>query len=543
MMKRVYSTVMLVAVCVLSACTLGSPAPTLVPTQAPATEVPATATEAAVLPTEAPTELVEAPIDLAGPPMEVGSKYLYLDGSVLAAVPGGPFLMGNNNFADTPEKEVTIGDFWIYSSEVTNSQYALCVRSGKCSAPAQDKNPGYSDYRGGNLPVVGVNYQQAVDYCTFAHGRLPTEAEWEKAARGPEGNLFPWGNAAPTCNLLNYNFCKGKTLDIQSYPDGVSFYGLFDMSGNVYEWVADWYSPKYYTDGPSEDPLGPELGDKRSVRSSSFTNSADFAFASRRSSLEPKLSNTELGFRCVVEDPTFFAPSCEQLAFVGTGPNGAESDCVPEVYCNDVGVSISELQCSPGDPDAYSIVNFSVDAAPYDTITMDAPGCVAGPGAMQFTCQQSVAGNPAKATGACYDKATCDPVCAPHYTLVGDTCQWDGSGTMGTECLPGMTYDPLTQCCSADPGSGMDYDVCPAGSSLIGGMCIADPAKIVDVATAPITYDSCSPPGETPCDPIKDPSCKPDSCGPDNPVTCTYPLAPNQDGCSCYCLYGPGKCN
>jgi formylglycine-generating enzyme required for sulfatase activity len=525
-MKLFYTRVSLTAmlIYVLSACTLGSGGPVGEATQPPATEIPG----AVIMPSEVPTTLVEVPIDLAGPPMEVGSQYLYVDGSIIVAVPGGEFIMGNNNIAETPERKVSIGDFWIYNSEVTNSQYARCVEAGECSSPNLEKNPQYQDYRSASLPVVGVNYQQSVDYCSFVHGRLPTEAEWEKSARGPQGNLFPWGDNAPSCDLLNYNFCKGKALDIQSYVDGVSFYGLFDMSGNVREWVADWYDINYYKNGPLQDPLGPELGDKRSVRSSSFADSGDAVLPANRFSLKPTESLEDLGFRCVVEDPTFFAPFCEQLAFIGSGPNGAESDCVPEVYCNDVGIGISEIECHVGDVDAVTIVNFSVDPAPYDTIITEAAGCSAGPGALQYTCLQSSGASSAKATGACYDGAQCDPSCGPHYTLSGDTCVWDGTGTLGTQCLPGTTYDPVNQCCSAIDGSGVDYTVCPDGSSSIGGLCVADPSKVVDTELKPITFDSCAPPPDGECDPLTDPACQP-ACDPLTDPACQPTCNPRTD--------------
>lgn len=196
-MKKTYtivSTLAVLAILVLSACNMGDVAPTEAATQPPITEV--AGTQPPGVGDETPTEIVAAPIDLAGPPMEVGSKYTYVDGSVLAAVPGGPFIMGYKNYADTPERTVTLSDFWIYSSEVTNSQYALCVNAGKCAPPDAEKNPAFGNYRLVNLPVVGVNYQQAADYCSFVKGRLPTEAEWEKAAHHggksvPVGGYWP----------------------------------------------------------------------------------------------------------------------------------------------------------------------------------------------------------------------------------------------------------------------------------------------------------------------------------------------------------------
>ncbi len=509
-MKRFFTIVSTIAIftLVMAACTGAGPgAAGADATQPPAGEVPATEVPAGELPTEAPTaDLV--PIDLAGPAMEVGSKYTYVDGSVLAAVPGGPFVMGYNNYYDTPEKEVTLGDFWIYSSEVTNGQYALCVKSGKCTPPNPEQNTTFGNYRLINLPVVGVNYQQAVDYCSFVRGRLPTEAEWEKAARGPEGNIFPWGDAAPSCDLLNFNFCKGKALDIQSYPEGASFYGLFDMSGNVREWVADWYDDNYYTDGPSIDPLGPDLGQKRAVRSSSFSDTADFTFPAHRFSLRPEDSLADLGFRCVVDDPSVFAPFCEQLAYTGYGPDGEQVDCVPGVACNDV--NITESRNCAGYYNPYTIITFSMSNNPPDSWTYDAPSCDPV-GTDKFECYPGD-GPSASVTGSCtIDSNSCAPGCPVHYMLQGGTCVWDGSGTQGTECLPGMTYDPATQCCSATPGSGTNFDVCPAGSYPLNGVCVASPAAVVDSVSQIIGFDACVPPDNSSGDDDSG-SCPPQAC-------------------------------
>jgi hypothetical protein len=308
--------------------------------------------------------------------------------------------------------------------------------------------------------------------------------------------------------------------------------------------VADWYKNDYFKDGPAEDPLGPEFGQKRSIRSSSFADSGDFAISAHRFSLVPVETLPDLGFRCVVEDPTFFAPLCTQLAYIGTGPDGSEAECRPDVLCNEVGVSISQLPCTVGDPSAFTIVNFSVDPAAYPDHTKNAPGCAAGPGAMQFTCESGVAGSPATITGACKDTATCDPVCQPHYTLVGDTCQWDGTGTSGTECIAGTTYDPVNQCCSATPGSGADYTVCPDGMSKIGGICVVDPAGVVDSDSEPITFDSCSPPPDIPCDPATDPACPPPG-GDDDDDTCQVQTCyQGNKWCqsSCSCIYQFSVC-
>ncbi len=158
---------------------------------------------------------------------------------------------------DNPEHEVTVSDFWMYRAKVTNSQFAYCVAMGKCAPPNTDKNKGYGDYAKANHPVTGVNYEQAAAYCSFVHGRLPTEAEWEKAARGPDGNIYPWGDAVPTCDLANFGPCEYKTSSVVDHPAGQSYYEALDMAGNVYEWTADWYDAKYYSNSPTEDPLGP----------------------------------------------------------------------------------------------------------------------------------------------------------------------------------------------------------------------------------------------------------------------------------------------
>jgi hypothetical protein len=474
--------------------------------------------------------------------MEVGSKYPYVDGTVLVAVPGGPFTMGYNS-ADNPVHEVTLSEFWIYSTKVTNAQFALCVQSGKCSPPDATNNPAFNNYRFINYPVTGVNYDQAASYCTFVHGRLPTEAEWEKAARGPDGNLFPWGDGAPACNLLNYKFCTGKTTSVNEYPKGLSYYSAFDMSGNAREWVADWYSPTYYKESPALDPLGPELSEKRSVRGSSYQDSADPSISAHRFSLKPIENLPDLGFRCVVEDPTYFAPWCQALGYIGTGPLGEEANCTPEVKCNDV--SISQAPNCTGAPAyvKYTIITFDLAATPPDGWIYDAPGCsILGGGTpvqQKFQCDPGPVG-PVTVEGTCVDLKSCVSACPIHYTKVGDVCQWDGSGTIGKECIAGSTYDPLTQCCTSAPGSAVDFNVCPAGYYPLDGACVANPSKVNETIIQDVQFaDKCSPPttGDDTCDPATDPACQ---------QSCT--LAPNVcsqyggafDAGKCCCVYRAG---
>ena len=207
-------------------------------------------------PTRLPPTATLVPLDLSAP-MQTGSSFTYVDGGTLVAVPSGPFLMGHGT-ADNPEHKVTLSDFWIYAMKVTNTQYALCVAEGQCTPPDSVDNLNYSDFASQNNPVVGVTYDQAVAYCNYVNGSLPTEAQWEKAARGQDGNLYPWGKADPVCDLLNFNNCVRDTTDVTKYPKGKSFYGALDMEGNVFEWTADWYDPLYYKISPPGDPPGPD---------------------------------------------------------------------------------------------------------------------------------------------------------------------------------------------------------------------------------------------------------------------------------------------
>ncbi len=473
-------------------------------------------------------------VDLAGPPMELGSKYVYVDGTVLIAVPGGPFIMGQN-FPDNPQREIVVSDFWIYSTEVTNQQYALCVQTGECSPPDPKNSPTYGDYHFINFPVTGVTHTQAVEYCTFVKGRLPSEAEWEKTARGPEGNIFPWGDNSPACVLLNSVACRNRTSFINQYQDGQSYYEAWDMAGNVREWVADWYSPLYNVENPVADPLGPELGEKRSVRGSSYKDkTANLSILAQRFSLDPEANQEDLGFRCIVEDPTQFAPWCETLAYAGTGPYGTEANCTPEVKCNSVSVLVSP-QCNRQTYTPFTIVTVNLGDTPPDAWSYDVPGCSAIPGEQtavkdKFTCLPGDVG-PASVQGSCVDTVSCVSACPPNYDKVGDSCIWDGSGTSGTECLPGATYDPLTQCCSALPGSGVNFGLCPAGTFPLDGVCVPNPNAVVDSVVQAVNFIGCSPP-EIPGDDPGDDDDTPVVCPPP-PTYCPYGQSYNPVTCQC----------
>ena len=432
---------------------LSTPSTTPLPTEAPM-QPSETATLISVQ-TEAPVTPTLVTVDLSGPPMEVGSLFPYVDGSILVAVPGGPFTMGHGG-SDNPVHTVTLSDFWIYQAKVTNQQYALCVNAGKCKAPNTIDDFGYLDVAHANDPVTGVNWDQASSYCSFVHGVLPTEAQWEKTARGPDGNLYPWGDHAPTCDYLNFNNCVGKTTDVTKYPQGQSYYHALDMEGNAFEWVADWYSALYYKNAPPQDPLGPDSGQQRSIRSAGYKSNADETPSSTRRFDLPVSHRRDLGFRCVVVDPTYFAPLCQTI---GT-TDGGNSDC-PKV-----GIGLTP-NCQAG----IVTVTFTDDHSPDPNATVNGVGSckpvVVSPSVFPQVYECS-SGTTATIGSKCSYTASAPVKCADHYTLNKSTgmCEWNGSASLGTQCLPGYAYDSAKQCCSAPSGNTGNYPICPTGQTL-----------------------------------------------------------------------------
>jgi formylglycine-generating enzyme required for sulfatase activity len=242
-----------------------------------------------------------------------------IDGAELAFIPAGVFEMGADaarsfeicilyregcdlgDFADEePVHSVELDAFWIYRQEVTNANYRQCVLSGDCSLPAFTdfyNDPDYADH-----PVVYVNWDAAVAYCEWAGGWLPTEAEWEKSARGTDGRMFPWGEEGVDCALANLSGCLIEmTAPAGSLPSGASPYDVMDMAGNVSEWVADWYSLGYYLDSPSKNPTGPETGEMKVIRGGSWKNPGVGLRSTNRGANFPEVFSTGVGFRCVLE--------------------------------------------------------------------------------------------------------------------------------------------------------------------------------------------------------------------------------------------------
>jgi formylglycine-generating enzyme required for sulfatase activity len=233
----------------------------------------------------------------AEPTLGVGSVMINeKDGAELVYVPAGEFLMGSEDSDawddEAPEHTVYLDAYWIYKHEVTNAQYRQCIEEGVC-------NGSLSRYSENDYPAVYISWYQAVDYCEWAGGRLPTEAEWEKAARGEDGRTYPWGEASPNCSLAQHGSCLGETVPIGSNPDGASPYGALDMAGNAWEWVADWYDADYYQNSPAENPTGPVSGTYRVIRGGSWYHAGRTLRASYRHGFLPDSSDSSYGVRCL----------------------------------------------------------------------------------------------------------------------------------------------------------------------------------------------------------------------------------------------------
>ena len=181
---------------------------------------------------------------------------------------------------EIPAHKVQINAFWIDQVEVTNGMYGLCVEAGTCRLPLKLNSDNRFDYFGNpefqDYPVVQVAWYDANAYCQWAERRLPTEAEWERAARGDDMRTFPWGDEPPNANNSNSLNTVGDTTRVGSYTEGASPFGALDMAGNVWEWVADFYKSTYYETSPGENPTGPEntAGNNfRVIRGGSFQDS------------------------------------------------------------------------------------------------------------------------------------------------------------------------------------------------------------------------------------------------------------------------------
>lgn len=204
-----------------------------------------------------------------------------------------------------PNHLVYVNAFFIDTHEVTNEDYAVCVAAGVCKAPqdadSKTRKGYFTNKTFAKFPVVNVTWQDAADYCEFVEKRLPTEAEWERAARGiADDRRYPWGSGSPNMNRMNTSLIPGDTEMVNIYTGGLSPYGAADMLGNVSEWTADWYDAEWYLKGERDDPQGPVSGTEKVIRGGSFETPINELHAAARSGMDPEDSSYSVGFRCAL---------------------------------------------------------------------------------------------------------------------------------------------------------------------------------------------------------------------------------------------------
>jgi formylglycine-generating enzyme required for sulfatase activity len=216
-------------------------------------------------------------------------------------IPGGKFVMGkDDNQSDAnPRHTVNLDAYWIDRTTVTNAMYARCIGAGVCGNPcSQETNPHFYDSAFANHPVIYITWSDAAKYCKWVSGRLPTEAEWERAASGNDDRTYAWGDDDPAPNLTNVDNYHSGTTEVGTHPDGASPFGVLDMGSNVREWVADWYDPNYYHHSPEKNPKGPDTGEKHVLRGAGWGDPANYSQVHRRFSHVPESAGINRGFRC-----------------------------------------------------------------------------------------------------------------------------------------------------------------------------------------------------------------------------------------------------
>ena len=232
------------------------------------------------------------------------------DGAETILIPGGTFWMGSEDgdaqaeADEMPRHQVTLGDFPIYTHEVTHEMYARCVEARACipvNALPGGPTSHYGDPAFAEYPVSGVDWLMARDYCKWAGGRLPTEAEWELASRGAESLRYPWGEEDPDCDRVNMSGCidPPDTVAVGSYELGNSPYEAWDLSGNVWEWVHDWYDEDAYFFSSVIDPLGPNYSQTKVVRGGGLYSEPVMMRSAARQPANPNRPYDDVGFRCV----------------------------------------------------------------------------------------------------------------------------------------------------------------------------------------------------------------------------------------------------
>lgn len=267
-----------------------------IPTKTPTLTFIASSIPSALQPTDTPTVPTE-------------TQQPILQSVEMILIPAGEFRMGNSNITPKdiqnvkPAHDVFLGDYYIDKYEVTNGAYTLCEKAGVCKRPyslisfarpqGYYSDPGYANY-----PVIYVDWNMAKTYCEWRDARLPTEAEWEKAARGTSNKYFPWGSNKIDCKYARYGACGRDTSEVGIHPDGVSSYGIHDLAGNVWEWLSDFYGVDYYSLSPSNNPQGPATSEYHVARGGAWNSESEQLHVTFRNRFRPSYNYYNLGFRC-----------------------------------------------------------------------------------------------------------------------------------------------------------------------------------------------------------------------------------------------------
>lgn len=413
-------------------------------------------------------------------------------------VPASSFYMGSTE-ADVlarddefPKHILRMDGFWMWKREVSNYQYSQCVDAGECSGPTNlgdGPSEHYGEARYANNPVVGVTWYQAAEYCEWADGRMPTEAEWEKTARGDLGQPYPWGEDSPNCDLTNMVGCfedPPDTDQIGQYPDGASEHGALDLIGNVWEWVSDWYGEDYYPNSPSSNPTGPDLGEYKVLRGGSYEDDETNLRAAARFAFMPDEMFNNVGFRCVplgLSSPAqAHAPFCQDTYIPYCRTPG--DDCTPSTSTR-TGEDCPEMwhydtlsnRCEPDEGGCPPTTTYSYLQEGCEPTDGDCPqGWIYD--TSTETCQPTDGGCP-QTTAYATNLNGCEPDngtdCPDgwYYDTGRESCQPSGGG-----CPEGTYYDTLEQGCvpnnnDTDCPDGYYYDTgyetcMPAGTTGSG---------------------------------------------------------------------------
>ena len=244
------------------------------------------------------------------------------DRSVMLQIPAGEFTMGSDKYsAEKPIQQIFLDPYYIDKYLVTNEKFSKFVEATGYQTDAEKEGAGmvrigrrWKKVEGANWrmpdgltgiegrethPVSQISYNDGIAYCTWTHKDLPTEAQWEKAARGPNGNEYPWGEQEPNDTMANFDNLIGTTSEVDRFDKGQSVYGVYDMAGNVYQWCKDWYAKG---ERKAKNPTGPEKGEEKVIKGGSFIEGIESLRSANRDRYPPNYSSFLFGFRCACEE-------------------------------------------------------------------------------------------------------------------------------------------------------------------------------------------------------------------------------------------------